>query len=403
MEDLIKEFHQKLSSEQLNGNSIHEQFLKKVYREIIHGMAINYATYRASVPAFLSSLETNNSHSVAYSIEIFFEYFDVLTKQEYSQFNLSVLESVPSDQTLENIKIIFEAPLSKNNIIRLSEDTFDVNRLSFQELSEIISLIVGKFQQDAKILTWDKDMVDDAMKSLCLLRSATKAAKCEELLYYTIGNFFERLKSSEYFQVARDIAEEVIICGYKDNLIELGFFCSFKIYSSIGNVHAALIYANLSMHCALCRIAPNPDRYLKELIWQSVKLFRNIQLYPLAIRLYNSVPSTLPYNDYERRSLEHTYFTLLIPSGKGSLPADFLDYLNKNREEILASGIHDALPLLITLYNIKRIYVTADFSDTGLGFYLKIFESIVPPASVKRYKEIIEGVSPEMKKRNYSG
>lgn len=398
MEGLIREFHQKLTSEQLNGNSVHEQFLKKAYLKIIHGMAVDYTAYRENIPAFLSSLETNNSHSVSYSIEVFFEYFNVLTGKEYSKFDLSVLDSDPSDQTLKNINIIFEATFSKDNIIRLSEDTFDVKSLSLPELSEIISLIVGKLQQAAKILTWDKGMVDDAMKSLCLLRSATKAAKCEELLYYTIGNFFERLKSSEYFQVGRDIAEEVVICAYKDNLIELGFFCSFKIYSSIGNVHAALIYANLSMYCALRRIAPNPDRYLKELIWQSVKLFRNIQLYPLAIRIYNSVPSTLPYNDYERRSLEHTYFTLLIPSGKTSLPSDFLDYLNKNREEIFASGIHDALPLLITLYNIKRIYTTADFSDTGLGFYLKIFESIVPPDSVKRYKEIIEGVSPEMKK-----
>lgn len=80
-----------------------------------------------------------------------------------------------------------------------------------------------------------------------------------------------------------------------------------------------------------------------------------------------------------------------------SLPSKLLDYLYKEREEILAGGVSEVLPWLVTLYNLRRYYPTADYSIAGFGFFLNIFEMIVPAGIVKNYKDIIEADSKDLK------
>ena len=79
------------------------------------------------------------------------------------------------------------------------------------------------------------------------------------------------------------------------------------------------------------------------------------------------------------------------------MPNLLLDYLNKERENLILDGIQEVLPWLITLYNFKRIYKNADFSSTSFGFYLNVFEAIVPPETIKYHKLSILGNSPELK------
>ena len=78
-------------------------------------------------------------------------------------------------------------------------------------------------------------------------------------------------------------------------------------------------------------------------------------------------------------------------------PQTFLNYLHKERESIIQGGISDCLPWLVMIYNLKRVYPDADFSPYGFGFYLSIFEQIVPEETVKRYKNIINGSVLELK------
>ena len=132
-------------------------------------------------------------------------------------------------------------------------------------------------------------------------------------------------------------------------------------------------------------------------IVQSIKYFRNVGLYPWVIKIYKTIPKNLKFSEYERRSIDHTYFTCLLYIKDKSLPNIILDYLHKERESIFQAGIFESIPWLITLYNIKRQYPEADFSLSGLGFYINIFEEIVPEATVEKHKHTIEGDSPKLK------
>lgn len=399
LEKQLLEFHQKLSYESIHSTNIYESELKQSYKDILHNLSVDYGTLRQFFPKFLSSFEANNPHSVAYSIELFFSYFDELVSEKtFASFDLSILNNEYSDATIGKVKAVFEAAFSKKIEHRISEESFDISQLSESDKSEIVSLFVDKLQADAKIMSWDKNMVEDTAMNLVLLHQLLKAMSQTELFYYLAGLFLDRLTTSELFQVGRDLAEEIIITAFKDGMPELGFFNSFRFYSNNKSIHAALLYANLSLSCLFENQKPYSEKYIKEVVWQGMKFFRNVELFPLAIRVYESKPTNLTYNGYDNRSLDHTYFTILILMQKPEIPSILLEYLNKERENILSGGIHDAVPWLLTLYNIKRLFPNADFSPTGFGFYLSVFESIVPADSIKKQKDIIEGSSPDLKK-----
>ncbi len=398
-ENIIQSFHEKLTYETINNNFIYENELKRSYRDILIIMASDYSEYQRHVAKFLSSLEVNNTHSVSYSISLFFElYKKLVATTKFKSFDLSVIEYVANDATLDKMKIIFEDSYSKNNQQRMSEDNFDISSLSSNDKNEMASLIIDRIQVDGKQLNWNKDMVELTMMNLIFLRQILNSLNNSELFYVVIGIFFDRLSSSEYYQAGRDIAEEVIISSYKDNVPELGYFNAFRIYSNVGSVHASLLYANLSMTCTLQKQQPYSEKYIKEIIWQGIKFFRNVNLFPWVSNIYNSIPTSLNFLGHEKRSLDHSFFLSMLSIKEPSLPVKLLDYLNKEREEIISGDINEALPWLLTIYNVRRLYSDADFSATGFGFFVNVLEVIVPVDTVRKYKDIIEADSPELKK-----
>lgn len=397
-EKIIHDFHHKMTDERLKGHQNHENELKGLYREILSEMTVDYSEYKKHVPKFLSSLESNNEHSVSYSILLFFELYEqLMTSRQFRFFDLSVMDHDANGDTLEKMKSIFEASYSKNNQQRLSEEYFDISTLSNNDKREMAALIISKLQVDSKQLNWNKDMVDVTMLQFVFLRQILVSLGNAELFYHAVGMLIDRLTTSEYYQAGRDIAEEVIISSYKDGISEVGYFNSFRLYSNLGSIHASLMYANLSLTCILKKQPPFSEKFVKEVVWQGIKFFRNVQLYPWAAKIYSEVPVELKFLNYERRSLDHSYFTVLLYMMDPSLPSKLLDYLYKEREAILLGGVNEALPWLLTLYNIRRLYPMADFSAAGFGFFLGIFEMIVPADTVKKHKDVIEADSEDLK------
>lgn len=143
---------------------------------------------------------------------------------------------------------------------------------------------------------------------------------------------------------------------------------------------------------------PILDKYKHEVIWQSIKFFRDANLNKWAIDVYNGIPNGITFSAYEKRCIDFSYFSSRLAILDEKLPSDLLDYLHKERENILDGETVECLPWLISLYNIKRSYPNSDFSDTGLGYYAKVFESIIPSEDYKRHKDIIFGDSEASKK-----
>lgn len=398
-EQIVETFHQKMSDERINNHSNNEHELKRLYREILFNMADDFSTYRKIGPGLLSSLESNNLHSVSYSIILFFDLYNQIIKTgKFKFFDLSLMEYKADNNTVDQMALIFKESFSKNNRQRLSEENFNISMLSDEEKKKMGALIINKLQDDSLQLNWNKDLIDTTIMSLAFLRQILVSIGNSELFYHVMGLLLDRLSSSEFNQAGRDLAEELIVSSYKDELPELGYFNSFRMYSNIGSIHAALVYANLSFISILKKEPPYSEKIIKEIVFQGMKFFRNVRLYPWVEKIYTEIPAELNYTDYERRSIDHTYFVNLLMVMKSDLPLTLLNYLQKERENIIASGANDALPWLLTLYNVKRLYPTADFSLTGLGFFIYTFEMMIEPDVIKKYKDIIEANSSDLKR-----
>ncbi len=398
MQKTIDDFHAKLTFETVNEVTIYENDLLKGYKFALGEMATNYSDYRSYVSKFLSSLEANNLHSISYSLTVFFELYErVINTGKFKPFDLSITDYECTEETLNKLKLVFSEAFSINNQHRISENHFNIISLSEIEKKEMASLLISKLQNDCEQLSWTKDTIEGTMMHMPFLRQILNSLENGELFYHAIGLVFDRLYSSEYYQIARDLAEEVILSSYKDDVPALGYFNSFRLYSNLGSIHAAIFYANLSMTCILQLKEPYSEKYVKEVIWQCIKFFRNVNLFTWVGEIYNTIPPTLNFLEFERRSIDHSFFSSLVAIREPNLPASILDYLNKEREEVISNGISEALPWLLTLYNVKRLYPEADFSPIGLGFFLNIFETIVPPETVQKNKDIIFGKSDNLK------
>ena len=113
--------------------------------------------------------------------------------------------------------------------------------------------------------------------------------------------------------------------------------------------------------------------------------------------MYTNLPTIIEYCDYERRCIANLYFNSQGVAREESLPIEILDFLHREREKLLQADPSELASWLVTLYNIQRLYPKADFSPTGLGFYVTTFESIIPEKSVQKQKDIVIGDSSKLK------
>ncbi len=391
MDNIIIDFHQKLTFERVNGVHQYEQELLKHYHTILDNLSGDYVLYRKHIGAVLASLEANNMSAFSYSATIFFKsYKYLISSSNFSKLNNDIMNFHANQETIAKFKVAFENSITKNNRPRISDFDFEIQHLSGTEVKEIASLLIHKLQEDSRNLNWSNELVESTLVNLSILRCLLISSNNTSLFYYIVGIFLDRLNSSELFQISRDLAEELIISSFKDQMSYLGYFNAFRVYSNHRNVHAAMFYANLSLTCVK-NVGTYHDKFVQEIIWQSIKLFRNTELYPFAIQIYQKIPKSIAFSDYERRSIDHSYFTSLLAMQEASLPNILLDYLNKERESIFQGGEDESIPWLITLYNIQRLYKDADFSATGFGYYLAIFESIVPKERVEKHLNIVSG------------
>lgn len=392
--NLLDEFNYKLTKTHLGEHIFSREDLLVLLNRILSAISIDYSTYRKYVPSLLYILEKNDMSSIIVLIDTYFiNYYELIKVRDFSKIDSSLYNQDLDEQTVELYKTVFRNSISYEQKIRISDFILDKSIISQEEKLKFICLLITTIQEFAKENVWDNNTVQALAFDLPALRDLLNDQNDFCTFYFIVGIVMDRFGSSEYFQQSRDLAEELILSSYNDNCPYWGFFNSFRCYSNSSTVIPSLLYANLSFINALNSKNTFCQKYIVEIIWQGVKLFRNASLYDLVEEIFKSIPSHLDFDDYEYRSIAHSYFLSLLKRMDPKVPEIVLDFLNEHREIIFKTGISDAMPWLVTLYNIKRIYSSADFSQTGLGYYISVFEMIVPAELVSNYKAIINGDS----------
>ena len=395
IEKLLKELNTKLHSINHNVGAYSDHEIISNILEISNAIIIDYETYNKYISNFLNILEISSETSISYLIHIYLELYDKIINspkiKEVKAGAFSVDEN--SDSFLMDLA---EKEIKDYHQLRFSAILFTVDQYSKEQIEGMVGLSVSTVQELLESTNWDLDTINVIVIQLVLIRNLLASVNDKHTIYYLISNIIKNFSVSQHNQLSRDFSEEVVITSYIDQKVEYGFYNSFVSFSTSHSAIPGLTYAILSF----CATLTNPQidsLYIELIVKESIRFFRNIDLQEISINLYNSIPTYIELNDYDRRSLDHGYFTCLLKQVDSKLPSKILDYLNEHREKILIKGVHDAKPWLILLYNIKRIYTSADFSPTGLGFYLTAFEFIVPKQDYIEFKTMFFGEIPELK------
>ncbi|MEC5172133.1 hypothetical protein [Chryseobacterium nepalense] len=389
--------------------SLHEKGIKKIdinsfkklFFEIVDDFSQSYEKCRNDIPDFLNIFEVNKEEGISLLVFIFMQkYNEVISKKNIAKIDINPLKQDVNKEETEDFKKLLYKLYSDGSPIRISEIiNFVDDNYSENQKTKFSSLILDTLQSTSSKHQISSSDLENYSTLLVIQRSLLHQNVLINAFHLiNCGLVLDKAVMSEFNQTARDIAEELLLTSYNDSLQELGYFNSFRTYANLNSIATALVYGIVSMHLALKKDKIT-DIYLKEIIWVSLKLFRNLGFDNIVEEIFQNIPNTILFDSYTKRAITHTYFTNLLKKSDPKLPSLVLDFFQEYREEVFNGGEHDALPWLNTLYHIKRFYPKADFSRSGLGFYLEVLEQIVSKESIKLLKDIVDGNSNELKNK----
>lgn len=376
----------------LNIREIRTEETNRLLKKLFLKTSVDYTTHRKNIPRLLYLLEQYPATGIAILTPFFLELYETVITIECHDFNLSFLPKSINDDIPDIFLAICEKSFKqeKTNNIRVGEFPFDLEGIDKETQLQLIKFTFVSIEDLSKELFWNDKMIEGSIIQLAFLWELLNSLNKKELLYIAGGQILDRISSSGHNQVERDFAEELLIVSYKDNLPYLGFLNLFKAYSNTHSYIASLIYGCYGL---LKTIEGNriSKKFLYDLVSQSIKTFREMNLYDVYSNIYENCPKQI-FNEYENRSLDHLYCSCLLKAGKlNECHIKVTDCLLNYRESIIVGGIIEVQPWLVIIYNLKRLLSDSKFSSSIYPYYMEIFESIVPTQNISQIKAIIFG------------
>lgn len=390
LEEKIKRFEHLLLVDRVSGVRKHEKELRELFIEIVRELGKSYSGHRKYFPIFLNILEQHQTEATLYGIVVFQSlYKSVFRDLKIIPFDVDFLDHETDVDLAGRANDELERLLVSGKTVRISDCPLDLSSFTREEKDKIAAAYIHVLENQITISNWEKLDFETTHMLLLPLHQVLKETGRSEMFFYNIGSLLDKFATTEIFQQARNLAEETIIIGFQEDWPDLGYWVDFRVYAGCHNPLGALLSGCVSLLITYEKRTEISDQRAFDILWQSIRLFRNIGLANLAIELYEAKPAELGMNDYRRRTFAHTYFTCLQVARDKRLPDLVLDFLHTEREAILSSGRVEAKPWLILLWQIQKDHPDADFSLSGLGFYLQVFSSMIPAEDVQNFRDLI--------------
>lgn len=393
---------QKLINEEVhlhNRKHVHAAEIRQIILKIAEDMLTGYDSQRESVSRLLSVYEENTYHILGLLIPMFLGGLEELKKLQIEPLDLSFWDApFDIDEVSKDFLSFYEGNLTRGKAIRLSEDvalSIDVATAGrfLRLIHKLITPVTIKQRLNA-------DDASSIIMQLWIGRNIARAINRKEIFYFLTSIFLDSLHFNQNYQFARDVAEECLICFYKDEMPGFGYYFSFKVFASTASSVTALHYAIIA-NIALLKQNDITDYLLKNYYWEAIKFFRNLLLIPFAVSLFENRPRNVSYTSYESNKFFHAYYSTLFYTKDKKMPSEVLDYIDKNKEVIIATGEHEVLPWLAMLFNIKKNYTPAEYDEPHLNQFVELFRRVVSDENYNRfYKSLfgsLEDLSAELK------
>jgi hypothetical protein len=381
--------HRYLTVETIDSSEKHQSEILQLINSINEAFLNDYGQHRKHIATLLAVYEQNRAKTLSYLIWLIFDCYQKLEKLTVIKFDSNVIDGkLDFEKQIDILYNVTEALLKTGYIeIRLSDNkTIAATPTEKQEIIHCVNRILNTF---AEIGTITLEQMQDLALNLMICRNCTKDLSQLEVFYSYASTFLDFLYRADQFQLLRNIAEELLICSYEDDMKEHGYHLSTKAYVATSSTLTAC-------HNAICGLTESirkghiSDRLYIYWIWELMKLFRNAGLVDSAIQVFRRKPASIQLTDDIKHSITHTYFTYMLTKIDKDLPAAICDYLDENREDIIASGPSGVHAWLNTLLNIEHNYKGKPNVDRCIQ-YITLFKPIVPQEAIARTVDIFEG------------
>lgn len=256
----------------------------------------------------------------------------------------------------DNVKCILHrmTPYLKGENNIASPQLEVANSLSIEERRQMASFIIDSIQRYGVHSQWDKDTVENHILYLRILYSFCKLDNQMGWFFHFAENFVDRLATSQLYQPARDIAESLLMIGYKEKMEAEAYLCAARTYTILNQPLAGLLYMEMAMRKKLQQKTPILYKESFEILWMVLKLARGIRF--CSVKYLAPITKTfdsLNPLSYDILSFYHTYFSVLFFAKHDRVLDDMADFLDSHREVFFKNLEHSAMPWITLVANVK--------------------------------------------------
>lgn len=350
----------------------------------------SYGNSREVMQYATSQLERIHEFAIPIMMSTVLNQVDQLTHR-FEKFREGYNAYVTADWQETDIKSVFQklGPCLKGKINIAVPNVEMANRLTQDERHKMASFIVDSIQRYGVTSQWDKETFENHQLYFWILYSICKVDGQLIWFFYFSGNFIERLATSQQYQIARDMAENMLMIGHNESMEGEAYFCAARTYTILNQPLAGLLYMVIALRKWLLQDGTIPYKEAFEMLWQIVKLSRGIgfaseyHLMPIV-----KVVNLLNPPSYDVMSFYHTYFSLMIFAKKNNLLNDIADFLDSHREAYFQDLDHGAMPWITLLAAVKLNFPSAD--TTRFEQYVNAAKQVVDYKSNALYIDILE-------------
>lgn len=220
---------------------------------------------------------------------------------------------------------------------------------------------------------WNKDTIGAALSSLAIEYAICRKDEVMDIFFNSAMCVISCLNSSMYKQQARDLADTILLIGYREHLEEYSYVASSSAYIDEPSPLQALLCLEIAFAYVDKRYDAVPQRILLNIIWIFLKILREIRrVDDKEMKYLLSISDSISNDALERMSVHLTALSAKVLIGDESVINETISYLKENDAKIKSNMDSLSLPLFTLFKCIHEFLKDQDLS--GLAPYEEMVE-----------------------------
>lgn len=378
MDELLSKFKKEIISTATKQYDFVKQAISSLYDGLLKKALVSYEASRPILQSMIGGMSANPDGCLRfqyiYFLHSFHQWLDEIDVENDNIECKVFLNAAYPDDIID--KLSLKLNLSYGMKLRLVDMLPDfVSQLTIMERQQLFSCTLDFIQYPYKMLKLTKDDVDNIIMYLCFMRSVSLKDNLLPSFYSAFYTVLDKIEKSGWHQIARDLAEELLVCGHKDNMQNYAYLGMMALYAVQRNKNGALLYANCLIN-SLKGVTKINEQFTFEIIWSVLKVYRIVG-FPInsPIEKLREVIDRLNPSIQKRCCFYHTYFSVKVFNKEKNIQENIADFIDGHRESIIGYGENSALPWYTLIAEIKNRDIIL---IPRLKLYQNLFFSMIP-------------------------